>query len=225
MRTLLVILVFLLKPFAAVAASTCYGTAENGRLKDAVQLPGRGKNFQTYSSLGKWIGRTYVHDLAFAVILDAYQSLETKTPDVKYVFGEMGWKDGGSFKPHRTHQTGLSVDFMTPARNSKGESVPLPGSLLNKFGYSIDFDEVGSYQDLRVDFEALAEHLIALQKSAKKFGIGMGDVILDPKFTEIMKRTKAWTTAKPEIAFFPHKPWVRHDEHFHVEFYAPCLPL
>ena len=65
----------------------------------------------------------------------------------------------GRIRLHRTHQSGLSVDFMVPVLDKLGRSVPLPTTALNKFGYDIEFDKDGKFGDLTIDFEAIAEHL------------------------------------------------------------------
>jgi penicillin-insensitive murein DD-endopeptidase len=94
--------------------SMCYGTPEKGRLGHGVQLPPEGKNFQAYSWLGDQIGRTYVHSKVRDVVISSYEALEGSAPETIYVYGETGWPSGGRFRPHKTHQNGLSVDFMVP---------------------------------------------------------------------------------------------------------------
>jgi penicillin-insensitive murein endopeptidase len=111
------------------------------------------------------------------VVLSAYQSLERAAPGKIFVYGETGWKSGGRIRPHRTHQNGLSVDFMVPVLDRTGRSVPLPTSALNRFGYDIEFDAAGRYQDLEIDFAAVAEHLYQLDAAARRRGIGIALVI------------------------------------------------
>ena len=123
--------------------SICYGTPENGSLEKAWKLPADGVNFQAYSSLGIELGRTYVHSKVFRVVVDAYQELAEARPRTVYVYGETSAKNGGKFRPHKSHQNGLSVDFMVPVLNSDGGSIPLPTGLLNKFGYGIEFSDAG----------------------------------------------------------------------------------
>ncbi|MYN39650.1 hypothetical protein GTP55_09720 [Duganella sp. FT109W] len=69
-----------------------------------------------------------------------------------FVYGETGLAQGGPIRPHKTHQAGLSVDFMVPVLNAAGESVPLPGNVSNQFGYGIEFDQAGRFEDLRIDY-------------------------------------------------------------------------
>ena len=61
--TLAAILAIFSSPLhAAVIESTCYGTTANGRLKNGVKLPVSGPNFESYTSLGSALGRTWVHN-------------------------------------------------------------------------------------------------------------------------------------------------------------------
>lgn len=62
-------------------------------------------------------------------------------PDKTYVYGETGFSRGGPIRPHRTHQAGLSIDFMVPVLNDANRSVPLPSTPMNMFGYGLEFDE------------------------------------------------------------------------------------
>jgi penicillin-insensitive murein endopeptidase len=117
-------------------------------------------------------------------VVKAYRELEKEAPGKRFVFGETGWKTGGRIRPHRTHQNGVSVDFMVPVLDSDGKSVPLPTGPLNRFGYGIDFDGAGRSGDLRIDFPYLKQH----------------------------------------VKFMQGKAWIRHAEHYHVDFSIKCMP-
>jgi penicillin-insensitive murein endopeptidase len=205
--------------------SACYGTPSNGRLGNGVQIEKSGPNFAPYSSLGVTLGRTYVHSRVAKVIVDSYASLAELLPDTNFVYGESGWSEGGRIRPHRTHQNGLAVDFMVAVRNKEGTSVQLPSSVTNKFGYGIDFDRSARYGQLVIDFEAVAEHLHALHSTSKKHGVGMVRVIFDPQFIPKLYRTKHGAFIKDNITFMQGQAWIRHDEHYHVDFSVPCKPL
>jgi penicillin-insensitive murein DD-endopeptidase len=210
---------------AHASESICYGTPSKGRLEAGTQLPASGSNFVSYSALGVGLGRTYVHSKVKQVIVGAYASLAQSRPDTAFVYGESGWAAGGRIKPHRTHQNGLAVDFMVPVIDSNGKSVPLPTSALNKFGYSIEFDRTAHYKDLTIDFEAIADHLYALHQAARHNGVGISRVIFDPVFIPRLYTTKRGAFIKRRINFMQGKAWVRHDEHYHVDFFVPCRPL
>ena len=217
------LLFILLLPLVALAeTSVCHGTTSSGSLENGVQLPSKGKNYEGYSSIARLAGRTYVHSAVRDIILAAYKQLETEQPSKVYKYAETGFKEGGQFKPHKTHRNGLSVDFMTPVINQLGESVHLPTNPLNKFGYNIEFDENDRYDDLVIDYEAIAAHLVSLHKQAQEDGYDLWRVIFDPELQPNLYKTKYANYLKNNIQFSKKRSWVRHDEHYHVDFSIPC---
>lgn len=205
------------------AQSTCRGTTSNGSLVNGVQLPASGANFEGYSTIARWAGRTYVHSKVREVILAAYKDLEDEQPGKVYKYAETGFQTGGKFKPHKTHRNGLSVDFMTPVVNSKGMSVHLPTHPLNKFGYNIEFDSSGNFQELRIDYVALAAHLVALHKAATARGFDLWRVIFDPNLQPHLLATPYGSYLSAHIKLSSRPSWVRHDEHYHVDFDIACF--
>lgn len=161
------------------------------RPEGSVELPRSGPNFAAYSTLAAAIGRTHVHSVVADTVVSAYSALAAKHPAKTFVYGETGWPSGGRFRPHRTHQNGLSVDFFVPVRNGDGKSVPLPTAITNRFGYDIEFANDAKYGQYEIDFPAMAEHLYAQQN----------------------------------LPFMKGQPWVRHDDHSHIDFAVPCKPI
>lgn len=184
-----------------------------------------GPNFSPYSRLGVQMGRTYLHAAVRDVVVDAYGALATAARGKVFVYGETGKESGGEIKPHRTHQSGLSVDFMVPVVDATGASVPLPGNAFNKFGYGLEFDAAGSAGRVKLDFEALAEHLYQLQVAAKRRGISVARVIFDPQLSRLLFKTKRGAELKKTLPFMKRPAWIRHDEHYHVDFALPCRSL
>ncbi len=219
------LLLFWFPVMVGAEASTCYGTSSNGYLKSGVQLPENGNNFEGYSLIARLSGRTYVHSAVMSILVESYKNLETTLPDKVFKYAETGFREGGEFKPHKTHRNGLSVDFMTPVLNAENQSVHLPSHLLNKFGYDIEFDKHGNYGGLRIDYVALAGHIVALHKEAQKQGFGIWRVIFDPKLQPHLFDTFYGTYLKRNISFSRKRSWVRHDEHYHVDFSVPCKDL
>ncbi len=113
-RLLILFLLILTVAAFGQEPSVCYGTTSNGRLENGWKLPSSGPNFSAHWTVGRLVGRSYVHSSVYPVILEAYERLAIEMPDRVFVYGEMGWKEGGQFKPHKTHRNGLSVDFMVP---------------------------------------------------------------------------------------------------------------
>lgn len=206
----------------SASESICYGATSNGRIENSQQLPFRGPNFESYSFIAHSVGRTYVHSIVKSIILNSYKALEVKYPDKVFKYAETGFKEGGTFKPHKTHKNGLSVDFMTPVIDSLSKSVYLPTHPLNKFGYDIEFDKNGKYQDLTIDYLALAAHIVALHKEAKSQGHDLWRVIFDPELQSNLFSTKYGSYLRKNILFSKKRSWVRHDEHYHVDFSIPC---
>ncbi|HAW91944.1 MULTISPECIES: penicillin-insensitive murein endopeptidase [unclassified Arsukibacterium] len=202
--------------------STCYGTTSDGRLANGVKLSYAGPNFVGYSTVARLAGRTYVHSQVDKIIVAAYKDLETSQPGKVFKYAETGYKEGGRFKPHKTHRNGLSVDFMVPVIDETGQSVHLPTSPLNKFGYNIEFSSNGEYKNYTIDYEAMAAHIIALHRAAKRQGHDLWRVIFDSELQPNLLKSKYGEYLAQNIQFSKKRSWVRHDEHYHVDFEIPC---
>jgi penicillin-insensitive murein endopeptidase len=158
------------------------------------------------------------------VVLDAYAALSRRRPTQRWVYGETGWVFGGRFKPHRTHQNGLSVDFFVPVFDSKGAPTTVPSSFVNRFGYDVDFDAAGKNDAYAIDFESMAEHLLELRTAAKQHGVRIVRVIFAQDLQPELRQTRAWPMIR-DLPFSKRPAWVRHDDHYHVDFDVQCLPL
>ena len=218
-------LFWLIPRFCLAQKSICYGTSEKGRLENGVKLPSSGKNFTSYGAIPELAGRTYVHSVVRDIIVDAYKTLLEEHPTKIYKFAETGLEDGGQFKPHKTHQNGSSVDFIVPVLDSKGRSVHLPTTAFNKYGYGIEFDAKGRYKDYRIDYEALAAHIVTLDKTAKRYKLTLSRVIFDPKLAPNLYNTRYGEYLRENITIPTKNSWVRHDEHYHVDFNLNCKQL
>ena len=219
--SLLALVVFLSAPIFATE-SICYGTTSKGRLEGGVRLPSSGSNFISYGRIPELSGRTYVHSKVRDVIVAAYEMLETEQAGKVYKFAESGTKQGGEFWPHKTHQNGLSVDFMVPVLDEYGKSVHLPTSPINRYGYDIEFDNRGHYEGYQIDFEALGAHIVALHKSALEHDIDIWRVLFDPKLQPYLYKTRYGDYIRNNIEIPEKRSWVRHDEHIHVDFLVRC---
>lgn len=212
-------------PLASASASTCYGTPAQGRLQGGVQLPVQGQNYAPYNTFGVTLGRTYVHQMVRDIIVDAYAATMISMPEKRFMYGETGLATGGPLKPHRTHQSGVSVDFMVPVVDRAHQSVLLPTSIQNKFGYDLEFDAGGSLDNLQIDFEAMAEHLYQLAEAATKRRVKIKTVIFQKELAELLFQTKRGNVLRNSVPFMKTTPWIKHDEHYHVEFSIPCRRL
>lgn len=219
-----VILLASLGAAACLADSQCFGTVASGRIEGSVSLPASGPNFVAYSKVGVAAGRTHVHSKVADIVTDAYAALATARPATRYVYGETGWPSGGRLRPHRSHQNGLSVDFFVPVLDASSKSVPLPTGVANKFGYAIEFDPRARFGEYSIDFPAIGEHLYQLDVAARARGAGLALVIFDPQYLPRLFATPRGPYLQQHLRFMKGKPWVRHDEHYHVDFAVPCKP-
>lgn len=194
--------------------STCYGQTNNGRLENGVLV--RADPARYYCDVCVILGRVYAHAPVADTVTAAYQSLVDRFPETDFVLGEVGWRRGGAFKPHRTHQNGLSVDFMVPL--TAGVILPTDGS--TRFGYDLEFDSDGKGPAGQIDFDAIDAHLQALEAEARNRGGRIRRIFFAP---DLSARLSTETRAK--FAFNAREAWVRHDDHYHVDFDFPCAKL
>lgn len=202
--------------------SVCYGTPSAGRLSGAKRLPLSGANYAAYSTLLWAIGRTSMHRAVRDTLLDAYADLATTDPDLRFVYGESGWPRGGPFYPHKTHKNGLSVDLFVPVRDLAGHVAEPPTYPWFVFGYALDYDKNGRGHGQVIDFEALGKYIDAIHRAAGKHGVRIGRIIFDNDLQKKLFAAESGKALASKVTFTRFKPWVRHDEHFHIDFDIPC---
>lgn len=95
-------------------------------------------------------------------------------------------------------------------------------SVGNRFGYDIEFDANAKYGEYAIDFPAIAEHLYQLHRAARARGADIALVIFDAPFLPMLFATPRGPYLQQNLPFMKGKPWVRHDEHYHVDFAVPC---
>jgi len=205
--------------------SVCYGETNNGRLANAKRLPLSGDNYSAYWTVGWLLGRTNMHGTPRDIVETVYARLAMSDPDLRFVYGEAGWPWGGRFWPHRTHQSGLSVDFVVPVRDEEGRSVPFPRSMWRGGFYSVDIGPDGRFGPYRIDFEAMASHLETLRSAAAERGVGIRRIFFDPGLQPRLFATPEGARLKRQIRFSTKPSWFRHDAHYHVDFDLSCGPM
>ncbi len=210
---------------AGTLNSTCYGSTKKGRLENGVMLPSAGKNFTSYGYIPTLLGRSYVHSTVKKVVIESYKNLAKIHPGYIYKYAESGFERGGLFKPHKTHQNGLSIDFMVPVFNNNKKSVYFPSNALNRYGYDVNFDSNGKNQNYEIDFDALGAHLVELNKAALNNGISLWRVLFAPDLQKKLYAGQYGRYIKKHILIPNKKSWVRHDEHYHVDFRIKCKSL
>lgn len=203
-------------------ASVCRGTVAKGRLEDGRRLPYWGDNYRAYSLLGFMLGRTFVHSAVRDAMRDAYAELKKSNPELRFVYAETGWPWGGNFAPHKTHANGTSVDFHVPVRTPEGQVTEVPTSPFHLLGYGMRFDKSGKSGSYQLDFDAIGQHLLALDKATRARGISIRLVIFDTRLQPRLRATKSGALAMSRMTFNARQAWWPHEDHYHVDFNVPC---
>lgn len=164
-----------------------------------------------------------MHHDVHAALTDAYKTCETTCPGKEFILMECTKRKGGNMIFHWTHENGTSVDFMVPVLKGANQNV-----WPNKTGlahYLLKFDENGRFtlgKNIRIDFETMARHLIALDDAAKKNGIRIRKVLFHTDLHEELFNTPSGKIlAERDLNFIPHLSNLinkLHDDHYHVDF-------
>ncbi len=197
-------------------ASQSLGTPGKGSLVNGKRMHYSGPNFTTYSFFGYLAGRTFVHEKVRKTVLATYQKCETALPEIEFVLMETGHRKGGQFSPHRSHQNGLSVDFMTPLL--KNEEPYNSHHIFKGWGYGYVFDNEGKKGDIKIDYETMAKHLLLLHETAGENGLRIKKVIFDPVLQPYLFQTPSGKKLQGKFYFTRGRVLFRHDDHYHVDF-------
>lgn len=195
--------------------STVSGDDARGAIANAHPIPPWGTGFTTYTILGSALGRQYVHRRVRDTWLDAMEAFARDTPDRELVVAETAQRGGGSFWPHHTHQRGLSIDVLVPMRDAGGARVSLSHWPWDAFGYRHELDANGRLGDLTLDAGDLARMLCLLVRRAPAHGASVRRVILAPEYHDAVSQAGDCHLGH---RWMHGSPWVRHDEHVHVDF-------
>jgi len=71
----------------------------------------------------------------------------------------------------------------------------------------------------------MAQHLYQLAEAAKKRQVKIKTVIFQKELTELLFQTTRGNVLRASMPFMKTTPWIKHDEHYHVEFSIRCRPL
>ena len=95
-------------------ASLSKGSVSEGSLINGKLFPFSGPNFHYFDTLSYINSRAYLNNKVKEAVLETYNELKIEFPDRQFCIMECSNKNGGKIIPHRTHQNGLSIDFMVP---------------------------------------------------------------------------------------------------------------
>ena len=158
--------------------STSIGTVSTGALSNGKLFPFYGPNFEYFDTLSYFNHRAFVNGKLKKTMLQAYHVLDSQIPSRKFVVMECSNKKGGTMHPHRTHQNGLSIDFMMPL--IKGDSAYYELDTLGAAHYWLRFDRNGRYANdtlISIDLNLVARHLLILDDQARKNGLKISMVL------------------------------------------------
>ncbi len=203
--------------------STPVGSVGNGSLKNATLIPFKGENYEYFDVASYLGGRAFTTDKVAEITLNTYAALLDQGVDRQFKVMEFSHKEGGKMFPHRTHQNGLSVDYMMPLQKD-GE----PYYELDKKGashYLMDFDTEGRYEEdkeISIDFNMAARHILELDKQARKEGMRIHKVIFNTDLKDELYNTEYGKKLKT-IGIYITRNLSKlindlHDDHYHVDF-------
>lgn len=203
--------------------SIASGTVSNGTLKNGRIFPFKGPNFIYFDTASYLNKHAFTHEKVNRTVLATYHQFETLLPAFEFGLMECSNEYGGKIWPHRTHQNGLSVDFMSPLLKNGVSCTDF-----NTIGlphYLMDFDENGIYTEdptYSIDFNLMARHILILNKEAKKQGLKIEKVILKIALKDNLFVTEYGKKLKASGIYFATKLSdlidSLHDDHYHVDF-------
>ena len=199
------------------------GTLSNGKLENGKIMPFYGTNFTYFDRDSYLASRAFTSDIVKKIILNTYEALETTYPARKFFLMELSNHEGGKIYPHRTHQNGLSADFMMPKLKNGQPNYEL--DTLGKQHYFLKFNNDGEYvQDptIKVDFDLIAKHIILLNEEANKQGYSIEKVIIKIEYKDDLFETPNGKLLKKSGIYVVNNLTQIvndiHDDHFHIDF-------
>jgi penicillin-insensitive murein endopeptidase len=203
--------------------SKCIGSVSNGKLKSGKLLPFHGDNYTYFDSESYLAGRGFTSSMLKDVIVASYDKLASLKPNRKFYLMEMSNKEGGKIAPHRTHQNGLSVDFMMPKLRDGKADYSL--DTLGRMHYLLEFDDNGRYEkdsSIQIDFDLIAEHILILDDEARKRGSKIEKLIIKIEYKDELYNTPHGKRLKDRGIYVVRglSPLINrlHDDHYHVDF-------
>jgi penicillin-insensitive murein endopeptidase len=203
-------------------ASESIGTVSNGKLKHGKLVPYKGRNFMYFDRESYLEGRAFLNNLALNAVVGMYDSLLKVLPQRYFHIMECSNEHGGELFPHRTHQNGLSIDFMMPLQK---EGKPYYG--LDTIGiehYALQFDDDGRYTkdtSISIDFNLVARQILLLNHFAQENGLAVFKVIIKIELKEELFATEYGKLLKASDIYVVRglSPLINslHDDHFHID--------
>lgn len=204
--------------------SKSIGTVSNGKLINGYKIPYKGDNFKYFSAFDYFVlGRCYMHSDIYQIVIDSYKDLNKIYPDYTFKIMECSKRRGGRPFPHKTHQNGTSIDFMTPLK--KGNKIVRLYDKIGMWRYLMKFDSNGKARinkNIEIDFDKTAKHILILDKTARANGYRIKKVILETNLKDEIYNSKFGKELKNSNIYFVRSlPKIineLHDDHYHIDF-------
>ena len=199
------------------------GSVSNGALENGKLVPFAGDNFQYFDTSSYLAGRVFTSDGVKKAVINTYSELGKLVPGRQFRVMECSNEHGGKLFPHKTHQNGLSVDFMMPLIKDGKPYYGLDD--LGKDHYWLDFDNEGKYlkdKTISIDFDLVAQHILLLNENAQKVGLKVSKVIIKIELKNELYASKYGIKLKSSGIYIVKSltPTINglHDDHFHIDF-------
>lgn len=203
--------------------SVSLGTVSSGSIQHAKLIPFKGDNYQYFDRWSYLNGRAFLNGKVLSAVLNTYANLDGKFPNRQYRVMECSHKKGGKLFPHRTHQNGLSVDFMMPLKKGGKPYYKLDDKGVKH--YLLKFDNTGKYENdkaVSIDFDLVAQHILELNRQANKQGMKIKKVIIKIELKDDLFATKHGKLLKKSGIYIVQglTPKINnlHDDHYHIDF-------
>ncbi len=203
--------------------SSSKGTTNNGILENGKLMPFQGKNFTYFNVESYLASRAFVHQKVKKSVLQNYKNLENLYPNQLFTFMECSHEHGGKMLPHRTHQNGLSIDFMVPKIKNNQSDYSL--DKMGQLHYLLEFNENGQClkdTSISIDFNLMAHHILLLQEDCLKNGVKIEKIIFKLELKDELYATHYGTKLKNSGIYFAQNltPLINslHDDHYHIDF-------
>ena len=204
-------------------ASQTIGTVSKGKLKHGKLVPFYGENFSYFDSRSYLNHRAFTSDAVLNSILGSYEDMKSIAKGRHFYLMELSNKEGGRIYPHRTHQNGLSADFMMPMLKNDKPFIGL--DTLGIDHYWLKFNNNGEYSEdesVKVDFDLIAKHILNLEKNARDNGLKISKVIIKIEFKDQLFASDAGKELKKSGIYVVQNLSKLindiHDDHYHIDF-------
>lgn len=199
------------------------GSVSNGSLENGKLIPFSGDNYQYFDTTSYMSGRGFMNNKVKSAVLETYEECIDEIPDRRFYIMECSSKNGGNLFPHKTHQNGLSIDFMMPLKQNDNPYYGLDSKGFDH--YLLEFDYDGKYlQDptIEIDFEVIAHHLLILEEKAQANGLHIKKIIIHTELKDELYKGKYGQQLKASDIYVVKAltPLINalHDDHYHVDF-------